>query len=121
MRNYTLLVFGIAYIIEGIFGLFGYQLIVPSKYDGFAWTKKYIQGNGVSRILLGVPWLILFFTSVEEQFNIETLVSILIIASLPSLAFDIWHSIKFKKILKREIEKQPVMPEDKEVDEKCEK
>lgn len=106
MQNYNMLILSIVYIITGIFGLCGKQFIVPDKYDGFPWTKKYLQGNGLSWILLGVPWFILFLIPIKDRFDMITVMIILIFAALPSLAFSIYHTIKFKKILKRDIEIQ---------------
>ena len=107
MRNYALLVLGIANTIEGVVGLFGYKFSIPSKYEGHTWTKKYIQGCGISRIIFGIPWIILSFVIWEKEFDLKTAIIIAVIGSLPSLAYDVLNSIKYRRMLKQEMENQP--------------
>ena len=54
---------GIFWTLFGIAGILGFQNI-PSKYKGYSWTKDYIRAQGVSKLMLGLPWL--FFSMVKS-------------------------------------------------------
>ena len=54
-----LLFMSIFWIGYGILGLLGIQNI-PSKYKGHSWTKGYIRKQGITWLLVGVPWLAFF-------------------------------------------------------------
>ena len=94
----VMLFLGVFYLIYGILGLFGVQ-IIPSEYKGKNWTKSYIRCRGVSWMLLGVPWLVFYLTAHDMNIDI-IMVIILVIISIPSIVFSFFYERKYKTMLK---------------------
>ena len=51
-----ILITGLFATIYGIAGILGFQ-IISARHRGHGWTKKYIRSQGISWLLLGIPWL----------------------------------------------------------------
>lgn len=100
-----LLVMSIFWIGYGILGLFGIQNI-PSKYKGHAWTKDYIRRQGITWLIVGVPWLAFYLVctflihEAEVSLGIELLV--LTALSLPAIIITFIWERKYKALLAAE-------------------
>ena len=85
----------------GIFGLFGKKNI-PEKFKGHEWTKNYMKELGTSDILLGVPWLILYFAFKQYDPGYWTIFLLIILLALPSFFLVIHIERKYNKLLKKD-------------------
>ena len=93
----------IFYLIYGILGLFGIQ-IISEEYKGKKWTKSYIRCCGAMRLGLGVPWLAFYLIAHNMNLKTHIAVAILLAISLPSLIFSCFVDRKYKAMLKNEQE-----------------
>ena len=99
----TILFMGIFYLIYGVLGLFGIQ-IIPEEYRGKKWTKGYIRCCGAMWLGVGIPWLVFYL--IAHDMNIKPYIGavILIAISLPSFLFSFFYEKKYKAMLKNEQE-----------------
>lgn len=95
------LIMGIFWCVYGILGLFGVQ-IIAYEYKGKSWTKKYIHCRGISWLLLGIPWIIVYI--VDHYMNIDNHIwaLLLAIASIPSIIYTVVYERKYKNMLKND-------------------
>ena len=85
----------------GIFGLFG-KMNIAEKFKGHEWTKDYMRELGIGDILLGVPWLILYFAFKQYDPGYWTIFLLIILLALPSLIYVILIERKYNKRLKKD-------------------
>ena len=101
----VLLVMSIFWIGYGILGLFGIQNI-SAKYKGHSWTKEYIRKQGITWLLVGVPWfsfyLIRTFAIPDVDLNAGIQLLILIALSLPALVTTFIWERKYNALLAAE-------------------
>ena len=101
----AILVLSIFWIGYGIVGLIGFQNI-PAKYRGHSWTKDYIRKQGVTWLILGLPWfgfyLVRTFLLPDANISTGIAVVILIILSVPALIGSIILEKKYKTMLATE-------------------
>ena len=95
----VLFLMSIFYIIYGIFGLFG-KINIPKKFKGYKWTKDYTKISGVSYLLLGFPWLILYFAFTQYDHGFVKTFLFIIILALPAFFLTIHVERKYDKLLK---------------------
>ena len=95
---FVMSIFDIGY---GILGLFG-KMNIPEKFQGHKWTKDYTRGMAISQLLLGIPWLILYFAFKQYDPGYIKMFLIIILAALPALIFIIFHETKYLKLLKKD-------------------
>ena len=97
------------WILYGIAGLLGFQNI-PAKYKGHSWTKDYIRKQGVTWLVLGLPWLGFYLvrTFVLAEANISTgmAVVILLLLAVPALITTIILERKYKAMLSAEADRK---------------
>lgn len=94
---------GICWTIYGILGLIGIQHI-PQKYKGKTWTKDYARSHGLSWLMIGIPWIVLYCILNGKdvpKLNVEVL---LVLCGLPSVVYSIFYSRKYSTKLKEESE-----------------
>ncbi len=92
-------VFGIFWTIYGLIGLFGFQFAIPKKFRGQSWTKKYIRLQGLSWIVLGVPWIILASFATAYEIELYTKIIALLILSTPALLYSLIAGRKYRALL----------------------
>ena len=97
----TIFLFGIFWAIYGIAGLLGVQ-IIPARYRGIKWTRSYIRQQGISWLLLGIPWLILWLTLDSSALDFRLKALLLIAVSLPAFFYTLWMDKAYRKRLKEE-------------------
>ena len=85
----------------GIFGLFG-KMNIPEKFNGHEWTKDYMKELVIADILLGVPWLILYFAFKQYDPGYWKIFLLIILLALPSLIYLILIERKYNKLLKKD-------------------
>ena len=96
----VIFVMSIFYICYGIFGLFG-KMNIPEKFKGYEWTTNYMRELGIADILLGVPWLILYFAFKQYDPGYWTIFLLIILLALPSLIYVILIERKYNNLLKK--------------------
>ena len=75
---------------------------IPEKFKGNEWTKKYMKELGIADILLGVPWLILYFAFKQYDPGYWTVFLLIILLALPSFFLVIHIERKYNKLLKKD-------------------
>lgn len=90
--------FGIVWTVYGLIGLLGFQVATPRKFKGRSWTMKYICTQGLSWILLGVPWIILAYFANGKEVEFYVKIIALLVCSLPALAYSIFTNRKYKAL-----------------------
>ena len=100
-----LLFMSIFWILYGILGLFGIQNI-PAKYKGHSWTKEYIRRQGVTWLVVGVPWLAFYlvckFLIPEAHIRLDIELLVLVALSLPAIIITFIWERKYKALLAAE-------------------
>ena len=101
----VILVLSIFWIGYGIVGLIGFQNI-PAKYKGHSWTKDYIRKQGVTWLVLGLPWLGFYvartFFLAEANISTGMAIVILLLLAAPALITTIILERKYKAMLSAE-------------------
>ena len=97
----VLLAMSIFDICYGIFGLFG-KMNIAEKYKGHEWTKNYIKEIAIGNILLGVPWIILYFADKQYDLGYEIAFLLIILFALPSFIYVICVEKKYSKLIKKD-------------------
>lgn len=97
----TILGLGIVWTLYGIAGLLGFQ-IIDEKYKNHEWTMHFIRYRGVSWLLIGIPWLILYFWAYGKDMNRLVMCLLLLLCGLPSIIYTIVNDRKYKDMLEKE-------------------
>ena len=84
----TILVIGIIWTLYGLAGLFGIQKI-PSKFKDKSWTKHYIRYQGISWLLLGIPWIVLDVITEDKGFGMPVMLFLILACSLPGFVYTV--------------------------------
>jgi len=101
----VLLFMSVFWILYGIAGLLGFQNI-PTKYKGHSWTKDYIRSQGLTWLILGLPWfgfcLVRTFLLAEADITTGLSIVILLLLSIPAVVVSIIYEKKYKAMLAAE-------------------
>ena len=97
----TILVIGIIWALYGLAGLFGIQKI-PSKFKDKSWTKHYIRYQGISWLLLGIPWIVLDVITEDKGFGMPVMLFLILACSLPGFVYTVILDRRYTAKLKLE-------------------
>lgn len=97
----TILVIGIIWTLYGLAGLFGIQKI-PSKFKDKSWTKHYIRYQGISWLLLGIPWIVLDVITEDKGFGMPVMLFLTLACSLPEFVYTVILDRRYTAKLKLE-------------------
>ncbi len=101
----VLLFMSVFWILYGIAGLLGFQNI-PAKYKGYSWTKDYTRSQGLTWLILGLPWfgfyLVRTFLLAEADITTGLSIVILLLLSIPAVVVSIVYEKKYKAMLAAE-------------------
>ena len=101
----VLLFMSVFWILYGIAGLLGFQNI-PAKYKGYSWTKDYTRSQGLTWLILGLPWfgfyLVRTFLLTEADITTGLSIAILLLLSIPAVVVSIVYEKKYKTMLAAE-------------------
>lgn len=86
---------GIFWTCYGIVGILGIQCISP-KYKNKVWTKQYIRSCGISWLMIGVPWILLYAVTLHYNMTWAITALLIVILSTPSIIFSIYIEKKYK-------------------------
>lgn len=86
---------GAFWTMYGIAGLCGYQRI-PKRCENQSWTKQYIRSSGISWLLLGIPWMLLYAMGRVWNFHWAIVIGLALAFSLPSVWYSVWMEQKYK-------------------------
>jgi len=89
------------WFIYGILGLVGIQHI-PKKFRNKEWTKQYKFHQGISWLLISIPWLLLYFIDRKMMFLFELKALLIILTAIPSIVYSTVYDRKYIKLLKNE-------------------
>lgn len=99
----VLLWLGIFWTLYGIAGILGVQC-VPSKYKNKVWTKQYIRSCGISWLMIGIPWLLLYAVASRYYITWPITAIFIVLFSIPSIIFSARIEKKYKAKLAEEKE-----------------
>ena len=84
----------------GVVGILGFQKI-PPEHQNRSWSKNYSHDQGISYLMMGVPWLIfdrvLALLSIELNSILRIL--IIIVLAIPSILYTSAIDKKYKALL----------------------
>lgn len=84
----TILVIGIVWTLYGLVGLLGVQRI-PAKFKGKPWTGRYIRWQGVSWLLIGIPWIILSLATEGKGMGVSVMLPLILVCTLPGFIYTV--------------------------------
>ncbi len=82
----VLLGLGIFWTLYGIAGLFGFQ-VIPEKYQNREWTVRYIRYRGISWLMIGVPFLLLYLLLYGREMDTFIKCLLILLCGLPSIVY----------------------------------
>ena len=96
----TILILGLFWVLYGCLGLLGIQ-VIPDKHRGTEHEQAYKRFRGLSWLLLGVPWLLVW----AVMRNVDgpptgQMAMILLVCAMPSLVFSVVGERKYCRLLK---------------------
>lgn len=97
----VILGFGIVCTLYGIAGILGFQ-VINERYKNHDWTAKYIRYRGISRLMLGIPWLILYLLIYNKDINRLVMCLLILLCGVPSFVYILINEQKYHNILKEE-------------------
>ena len=86
---------GAFWTLYGIAGLCGYQRI-PERCRNQSWTKQYIRSSGISWLMLGIPWMLLYAAGRIWVPHWGVVIGLVLGFSLPSIVFSFYMQRKYK-------------------------
>ncbi len=89
---------GFFWTMYGIAGLFGYQRI-PERCKNQSWTKQYIRSSGISWMMLGIPWVLLYGANLIWDFipaHWVAVTGLALVLSVPSIVYSLRMEAKYK-------------------------
>lgn len=89
------LMLGIVWTVYGVCGLFGLGF-APKQYRGQEWEKKYIRHIGISYIMIGVGWMMLYSMILRYDIPSSTSVGAGLGCALPGLIYCVYTDRKYK-------------------------
>ena len=100
----VILFMSVFWILYGIAGILGFQNI-PQKYRGHSWTKNYIRSQGLSWLILGLPWFGFYLVRtflLTEAVTTGMSVTIMLLLSIPALIVSIVFEKKYKRMYRQQ-------------------
>lgn len=97
----VILMLGIFWTAYGIAGLAGFQHIAQ-KYQGYSWTRKFKQSCGISWLLLGIPWIVMYVVSLNREPSPLTISVTVVLLGIPSAVYSFRMERKYKAKLSSE-------------------
>lgn len=100
----SILFISVFWILYGIAGILGFQNI-PAKYRGHSWTKNYIRSQGLSWLILGLPWFGFYLVRtflLTEAVTTGMSVAIMLLLSIPALIVSIVFEKKYKRMYRQQ-------------------
>lgn len=88
----------LAFVVYGICDLTGLNS-VHTKHAAQPCAKKYARFRGISKLLLGIPWIIVYFLNIYFQWTTGQLILLLLVCSIPSIIYSVVIIQKFNAIL----------------------
>lgn len=79
---------GLFWTLYGIAGLLGFQ-IINGAYRHHSWTASYIRRRGISWLMIGIPWLVLYFLAHGREISRLAICLLILLCGLPSIAYTI--------------------------------
>lgn len=76
------------YIGYGIAGLLGFQ-VIPDRCKGKEWTKHYVRCRGISWLLIGIPWLILYWVDMGQMWPFQIRAVLIVLCAVPSIIYSV--------------------------------
>ena len=102
----VLMYMSLFWTLYGIAGLLGFQNI-PAKFKGHSWTEEYTRKQGLTWLLLGLPYFLLSLVITRyfpEMDNRSITYAAIILLGLPAFVYSVWLDRVYKARLKKELE-----------------
>lgn len=91
---------GIFWTLYGFAGLLGFQ-IINEKYKNHDWTMNYIRYRGISWLIIGIPYLVLYDFTCGQDINGLIMCLRIVLCSLPSIGYTIVNERRYKNMLEK--------------------
>ncbi len=95
--NPTILIISLFWTAYGILGVLGLQVAIPKKFRGQPWTKAYIRKQGLSWVMLGVPFLVIALLWSTAEF--WAALPVMVACAVPSLLYSRMIDKEYTKML----------------------
>lgn len=86
----------IFWTLYGIAGILGFQ-VINEKYKNHDWTGSYIRRSGISWLMLGIPWLIIYLLSHGKDIS-----WLLLLCAVPSVVYTMVNEQKYRHMQKED-------------------
>ena len=73
-----------------------------SKFKDKSWTKHYIRYQGISWLLLGIPWIVLDVITEDKGFGMPVMLFLILACSLPGFVYTVILDRRYTAKLKLE-------------------
>jgi len=95
----VILAMGIFWTLYGLAGIFGFQ-VINDRYRNHDWTKEYIRFRGISWLMMGVPFIILYLLTFDKNIDKNVLCLLALACGTPSIVYSFVKERKYKRLLK---------------------
>ena len=95
----VILVLGIFWTLQGVAGVLGVQ-VINEKFRNHDWTPSYVRYRGISWLMIGIPWLILYLLAYNKDINKLAMCFLILLCGVPSIVYTIINDRKYKQMLK---------------------
>lgn len=93
---------GLLWTALGVAGLLGFRIgspKLPKAYREAPWAKGYYRSNGICKLLIGVPYCLLYLVSLFYPIPVPVAALFILVPVIPSFALNLFFSRKYNKIL----------------------
>ena len=90
---------GIFWTLYGMTGVLGFQ-VIDEKHKNHDWTKKYICFRGISWLMIGSPWLILYLLAYVKHIDQLVMCLLILACGIPSIVYSFANERKYTRLLK---------------------
>lgn len=94
----VLLGLGIFYTGYGIAGVLGFQ-IISERYKNHVWTANYIRYRGISWLMIGIPWLLLYHLTNSMDIDRSVMCLLVLACGTPATVYSFAQERKYRQML----------------------
>ncbi len=95
----VVLALGIFWTLYGAAGILGFQ-VIDRKYRNHDWTKSYIRVQGISWLMIGIPWIVLYLLTYGRDIAPLVMCPIVLVCGIPSIILSVANERKYTRLLK---------------------
>lgn len=81
--------------LYGIASILGFQ-VIGEKHKNHDQTANYIHHRGISWIIMGIPWLILYLLTYNKDINKLIMCLLILACTIPSIIYSFLNEPKYR-------------------------